>query len=105
MKGKMILAALGAAWACVAMATDMEHKMKVVKSFTTALGAKGDVVCDAPGNWTFDVSCAVDDGRDAVTVKISSPTEAMPPHFGVSFLKSERSSSFFSARQSETMFA
>ena len=80
---KLMAAALGAAMACVAMATDMEHKMKVVKSFTTALGAKGDVVCDAPGNWTFDVSCAVDDGRDAVTVKISSPTEAMPPHFGV----------------------
>ena len=43
MKGKMILAALGAAWACVATATDMEHKMKVVKSFTTALGAKAEV--------------------------------------------------------------
>ena len=76
-------AALVVAWASAATATDMERKMKVVKSFTTALGAKGDVVCDAPGGWTFDVSCAIDDGRDAVTVTLASPTEAMPPHFGV----------------------
>ena len=38
----LAVAALGAAFAFVATATDMEHKMKVVKSFTTALGAKGD---------------------------------------------------------------
>ncbi len=88
MKVNAILAAVCAAWACVANATDMERKMKVVKSFTTALGARGDVVCDKPGGWSFDVSCAVDDGRDAVTVRLTSPTEAMPPHFGVFLVSS-----------------
>lgn len=67
----------------VATATDMERKMKVVKSFTTALGARGDIVCDAPGGWNFDVSCGTDNGRDAVTVRLSSTQEALPPHFGV----------------------
>ena len=80
---RSVVAAACAAAALVASATDMEHKMKVVKSFTTALGVKGDVVCDSPGDWTFDVACAVDDGRDAVTVTLSSPVEALPPHFGV----------------------
>lgn len=66
-----------------APATDMEHKMRTVRSFTTALGARGEVVCDAPGDWMFSVSCAVDEGRDAVTVRLASPVEALPPHFGV----------------------
>ena len=39
----LAVAALGAAFAFVATATDMEHKMKVVKSFTTAIGAKVEV--------------------------------------------------------------
>ena len=75
-----VLAALAAGRA---LATDMEHKMRTVKSFTTALGVKGEVVCDAPGDWTFTVACAVDAGRDAVTVRLASPVEALPPHFGV----------------------
>ncbi len=83
-------AALRAAFALVALsvtnaadAADMEGKMKVVKSFTTALGARGDIVCDAPGGWTFDVTCGTDGGRDAVTVRLTSVEEALPPHFGV----------------------
>ena len=78
-----LAAAFVVALAGVAAAADMEHKMKPVKSFATALGARGDVVCDAPGGWTFDVSCAVDGGRDAVTVRLTSAEEAVPPHFGV----------------------
>ena len=74
--------------ACVALAgagsaADLEQKMKPVRSFTTALGAQGEIVCDAPGDWSFDVTCAEDGGRDAVTVRLSSGAEAMPPHFGV----------------------
>lgn len=69
-----VLAALAAGRA---LATDMEHKMRTVKSFTTALGVKGEVVCDALGDWTFTVSCAVDAGRDAVTVRLASPVEAL----------------------------
>ena len=80
---RSVVAAACAAAALAAQATDREFKMKVVKSFTTTLGVKGDVVCDNPDGWTFDVSCAVDDGRDAVTVTLSSPVEALPPHFGV----------------------
>ena len=38
-----------------------------------------------PGGWTFDVQASEDDGRDVVTVRISSPTNAMPPRFGVFF--------------------
>lgn len=74
--------------ACAGGATDMEGKMKPVRAFETALGVKGEVVCDAPGDWSFSVSCAVDDGRDAVTVRLHSATEALPPHFGVFLVSS-----------------
>lgn len=80
---KSVVAAVFAAVASVVLATDMEGKMKVVKSFTTQLGVRGDVVCDKPEDWKFDVKCAVDDGRDVVTVHLTSPEEALPPHFGV----------------------
>ena len=72
-----------AALASTGLSTDMEGKMKVVRSFTTALGVPGEIVCDAPGDWSFAVSCAEDAGRDAVTVRLASAEEAMPPHFGV----------------------
>ena len=82
MKKLMIVVAC-AALAGAGSATDLEQKMKPVRSFTTSLGAQGEIVCDAPGDWSFDVTCAEDGGRDAVTVRLSSSAEAMPPHFGV----------------------
>ena len=54
MKKLMIVVAC-AALAGAGSATDLEQKMKPVRSFTTALGAQGEIVCDAPGDWSFDV--------------------------------------------------
>ena len=54
MKKLMIIVAC-AALAGAGSATDLEQKMKPVRSFTTALGAQGEIVCDAPGDWSFDV--------------------------------------------------
>lgn len=85
---KLLIGIACAALAFAGGATEVKGKMKPVKAFTTALGAKGEVVCDAPGGWTFDVSCAVDGGRDAVTVRISSAEEALPPRFGVFLVSS-----------------
>ena len=80
---KLMIGVACAVLAGAGSATDLEQKMKPVRSFTTALGAQGEIVCDAPGDWSFDVTCAEDGGRDAVTVRLSSGAEAMPPHFGV----------------------
>ena len=46
------------------------------------------VVCDKPGDWSFDLSCEGSGGRDVVTVRLSSPKEAMPPVFTLSFMTS-----------------
>ena len=69
----------------VAVATEMDDKAPVLKTVETAGAGLAEVTCRDPGGWTFDVSAADDAGRDAVTVRITSPTNAMPPRFGVFF--------------------
>lgn len=75
-----LLAALAAS---VASATPMDAKAKVYKTVKTVFSGTAEITCDDPGNWTFDVRASDDDGRDVVTVRITSPTEAKPPKFGV----------------------
>jgi len=58
---------------------------KVLTTVRTVHSGLATVTCDNPGGWTFDVRAATDDGRDVVTVTISSPVEAPPPKFGVQY--------------------
>ena len=71
--------------AMAALATDMDHKGRVIATVQTKSAGVAEVTCNEPGGWEFDVSASRDDGRDVVTVKISSPTNAQPPQFGVFF--------------------
>ena len=66
-------------------ATDMAETAKTVASVETAFSGTATVACNEPGGWTFDLKASVDGGRDVVTVRITSPVEAMPPKFGVLF--------------------
>ena len=68
-----------------AFATDMDHKGRVVATVVTAHSGTAEVTCNHPGGWQFDVLSTEDCGRDVVTVRVSSPTNAMPPSFGVFF--------------------
>ena len=79
------LAAVLAVGACAARATDMEHKARVLTTVRTASAGVAEVTCDDPAGWSFDVSASTDAGRDVVTVRLASPTNAVPPKFGVFF--------------------
>ena len=68
-----------------AFATEMDQKAKVRGGVKTPHSGVAELTCDDPAGWRFDMSAADDGGRDAVTVKITSPTNAMPPRFGVFF--------------------
>ena len=72
--------AVGAAGAARA-----DAKAKVLKTVGTVHSGIAEVTCDDPRGWAFDVRAEDDAGRDVVTVTISSPTNAMPPRFGVFF--------------------
>jgi alpha-galactosidase len=78
----MIIAAL---LVSTSMATEMDAKAKVYATVKTPFSGIAEITCDEPGDWKFDIKASEDDGRDVVTVKISSPTEAKPPRFGVFF--------------------
>ena len=43
------------------------------------------VTCADWRGWTHDVQAVLDGGRDAVTIRLTSPTNAAPPQFGVQF--------------------
>jgi len=74
------LAAVGMAWG-----TEMDAKARVLKTFDTMGSGKAELTCDDPQGWTFDVVAGMDAGRDVVTVRMTSPTNAVPPQFGVFF--------------------
>ena len=83
---KRILAlSLVAAAVCCASATDMDNKAKVIGGVVTMHSGVAEITCDDKGPWNFSFGACDDDGRDVVTVKITSPTNAMPPRFGVFF--------------------
>jgi len=82
MKGIVFVCVLAAG---VASATNMDGKAMVRGGVKTAHSGLAELTCDDPQGWTFDVKATDDAGRDVVTVVISSPTNAMPPRFGVFF--------------------
>ena len=84
MKTRLLLAAAAAA-SFAAFATDMDHKGRVIATVETRGSGIAEVTCNDPGGWKFDVSASQDAGRDVVTVRITSPTVAKPPQFGVFF--------------------
>ena len=84
MKARLLLAAAAAA-SFAAFATDMDHKGRVIATVETRGSGIAEVTCNDPGGWKFDVSASQDAGRDVVTVRITSPTVAKPPQFGVFF--------------------
>ena len=85
MKMKHKLLAVAAVASIVAFATDMDHKGRVIASVGTKNAGVAEITCNAPGDWKFDVFASQDAGRDVVTVRIASPTNALPPQFGVFF--------------------
>ena len=82
---KIQILALAAFFASVSHATGMDAKAKVYTTVNTPFSGTAEVTCENPAGWKFDVKASNDNGRDVVTVKISSPTEATPPKFGVFF--------------------
>ena len=80
---KIQILALAAFFASVSHATEMDAKAKVYTTVNTPFSGMAEVTCENPAGWKFDVKASNDNGRDVVTVKISSPTEATPPKFGV----------------------
>lgn len=66
-------------------ATDMDHKGRVIATVSTENAGVAEITCNDLRGWKFDTEVTQDDGRDVVTVKVSSPTNAMPPQFGVFF--------------------
>ena len=82
---KIQILALAAFFASVSHATEMDAKAKVYTTVNTPFSGMAEVTCENPAGWKFDVKASNDNGRDVVTVKISSPTEATPPKFGVFF--------------------
>ena len=63
----------------------MDNKASVFKTVSTHFAGTAEITCDDPQGWTFDVSCAADDGRDVVTVRLARADDAPPPRFGVFF--------------------
>jgi len=68
-----------------ASATDMDHKGRVIATVETKNAGTAEVTCNDLRGWTICASASQDAGRDVVTVRISSPTNAVPPQFGVFF--------------------
>ena len=69
--------------ASFAPATPMDAKAKVYKTVETVFSGMAEITCDTPGGWKFDVLASNDNGRDVVTVRLTSPVPAQPPRFGV----------------------
>ena len=46
-------------------------------------GLEPFVTCEDWRGWTNSVQTVEDGGRDVVTIRLTSPTNAMPPPFGV----------------------
>ena len=82
---KLWMVAIAAIADMFVFATDMDHKGRVIATVATKNAGTAEVTCNEPGGWKFDVSASQDAGRDVVTVRISSPTNAQPPQFGVFF--------------------
>ena len=67
----------------VATATDMDNKARTIAGVVAPRAGVVEVTCNDPGGWKFDVKESDDAGRDVVTVRLASPTNATPPRFGV----------------------
>ncbi len=81
----MLLCALATG---MALATEREFKGKVIRTVETTRAGTAEILCNDPGEWTFDVKASTDAGRDVVTVRLSAPRPVRPPQFGVYFLVS-----------------
>ena len=84
MKTRLLLAAAAAA-SFAALATDMDHKGRVIATVETLGSGTAEVTCNDVGGWKFDVGASQDAGRDVVTVRITSSVVTNPPQFGVFF--------------------
>ena len=82
---KTCVAIFAAVVSTFALATDMDHKGRVIATVATKNAGTAEVTCNNPGGWKFAVSASEDAGRDVVTVRMSSPVNARPPQFGVFF--------------------
>lgn len=82
---KICVAIFAAAMSASAFATDMDHKGRVIATVATKNAGTAEVTCNDSGGWKFVVSASDDAGRDVVTIRMSSPTNAQPPQFGVFF--------------------
>ena len=62
---------------------EIEDAGDTLRVVTTRAGAAPLVTCDDWRGWTHKVETSSDDGRESVTIRLSSPTNATPPQFGV----------------------
>ena len=64
-------------------AVNMAQKAPVVKTVESVNSGKVEITSEDLKGWRLDAVCSLDDGRDVVTVTLTSPVEAEPPQFGV----------------------
>lgn len=76
---KTLIATIGALAAAGAMAGSYSNSVASASVGTVT------VTCQEAGGWNFDVSCEGAGGRDVVTLRLSSQSEAKPPAFEVFF--------------------
>ena len=62
---------------------NMAQKGPVVKTIESVKSGPVEITCADLKGWSIDAEASLDEGRDVVTVTISSPIEAEPPQFGV----------------------
>ena len=81
--GLTVLLAVGGA--NDASASIMDLKAAVIGRIRTVHAGEAELTCDETRGWTFALAASEDAGRDVVTVRLTSPTNALPPRFGVFF--------------------
>ena len=62
---------------------EIEDAGDTLRVVTARAGAAPLVTCDDWRGWTHKVETSSDSGRESVTIRLSSPTNATPPQFGV----------------------
>lgn len=80
---KNILATVSILIAHSLLASDLAETAREVLSVRTHTAGTVSIRCDEPGSWKFSATATQSDGRDVISVTITSETDSTPPKFGV----------------------